>query len=43
MQVGTAAAQDVALAEQGGDVAGHVRQPQGLAAQQQMGNAWMGR
>ncbi len=43
MQVGTAAALDIALTEQGRDVAGHVRQAQCLSAQQQMGDTWMRR
>ncbi|MNZ42654.1 hypothetical protein D3C78_602340 [compost metagenome] len=43
MQVGTGTAQDIPLAEQCRHVARHVRQPQRLTAQQQVGNARMGR
>ncbi|MCY1446608.1 hypothetical protein D9M71_631910 [compost metagenome] len=43
VQVGTAAAQNVAFTEQCGDVASHVGQPQVLAAQQQVGDARMRR
>jgi hypothetical protein len=43
VQIRAGAAQDVALAKQRRDIAGHVCQPQGLAAQQQMGDARMRR
>ena len=43
MQSGAGTAQDVALAKQGGDIAGHGGQAKILTAQQQVGDTWMGR